>query len=86
MLDTHQNIPGVLLAGCHETQFNVKVAPGGQDPWTWAILGAVEGMDMPTYQQLFDDARARIESELADGTTRQGGYLGPSLDPAHPVP
>lgn len=45
MLDTHTATPGVLLAGCHETQFNVKALKtndGRVDPWMYAIVATIK--------------------------------------------
>ncbi|KAJ3505652.1 hypothetical protein NLJ89_g7309 [Agrocybe chaxingu] len=90
MLDTHNGTPGVLLAGCHETQANVK-AFKGKDPWTAAIIHVVAGhqkkkRNLPTYAQLYISAKKYIINLMQNGYISGKLYLGPSKDEKHPDP
>ncbi|KAG7086961.1 hypothetical protein E1B28_002878 [Marasmius oreades] len=96
MLDTHTATPGVLLAGCHETQFNVKALKtrddGVVDPWVNAITAVVRSSasnnrGIPTYTNLFNQAKKKIVNQLKDGSQWAGRrYKGPSPDETKPIP
>ncbi|KAJ6477018.1 hypothetical protein C8R45DRAFT_1158258 [Mycena sanguinolenta] len=71
MGDTPSAMPGILLAGCHKTQFNVKVLEG-MDPWMVAMMTVIEDnihrkRSMPKYWVLFNDAKKFIRTQLANG-------------------
>ncbi|KAK0447805.1 uncharacterized protein EV420DRAFT_1622339 [Desarmillaria tabescens] len=86
------NPPGVLLAAVHETQINIKAVlekGGAKDPWTFAILREIEKTwrqkkRMPSYTQLVNDARLRINFMLQDGGLGRS-YKGPSPDLRKPI-
>ncbi|KAM5542483.1 hypothetical protein V8D89_003942 [Ganoderma adspersum] len=98
MLDT--NTPGLLLAGCHESQFNVKAlrVPTNDpdrtqvvDPWMYAITKMINRRvkrrrGVPTYSELFNEAKRYIGSILNDSRFDRKNYLGPSPDETKPVP
>ncbi|RWA11845.1 hypothetical protein EKO27_g3285 [Xylaria grammica] len=90
MLDTHTATPGVLLAGCHETQFNVK-ALKGMDPWIVAITSVIKKnvkrkRGVPTYTVLYNEAKKFIHAQLAQGQISGVDYKGPSPQEWKPVP
>ncbi|EIW52721.1 uncharacterized protein TRAVEDRAFT_135035 [Trametes versicolor FP-101664 SS1] len=93
MLDTHTATPGVLLAGCHETQFNVKALKTNDarvDPWMYAIVATIKNAvkrkrGVPTYSSLFNDAKKYIRNQLAGGSISDI-YKGPSPNELEPVP
>ncbi|KAK3291551.1 uncharacterized protein B0H64DRAFT_330401 [Chaetomium fimeti] len=89
MLDKHSATPGVLLAGCHETQFNVK-ALKGRDPWMVGITTVIKNnirrkRGIPTYSVLFNDAKKFIKAQLANGQLGKK-YQGPSPNELEPIP
>ncbi|KAI1660215.1 hypothetical protein F4813DRAFT_401180 [Daldinia decipiens] len=89
MLDTHKATPGILLAGCHETQFNVK-ALKGMDPWIVAITTVIKNnykkmRGVPTYTTLYNDAKNFIRAQLAAGQLNPR-YQGPSPKEYNPLP
>ncbi|PIL37691.1 hypothetical protein GSI_01385 [Ganoderma sinense ZZ0214-1] len=99
MLDPHT--PGLLLAGCHETQFNVKALrvpvvddPDRTqivDPWIYAVTKMINRRvkrkgGVPTYTELFNEAKRYISSILNDSRFDRRQYLGPSPDETKPVP
>ena len=93
MLDTHRGTRGVLLAGVHESQFNVKIADlEGQDPWTYAVVKIINenyktrNRAMPTYTQLYKEAKQLIVSQMSAKKIRSKQYLGPSPDERNPLP
>ncbi|OJT09710.1 hypothetical protein TRAPUB_13815 [Trametes pubescens] len=74
MLDTHTAMPGVLLAGCHEMQFNVKALQtkdGRVDPWMYAIVTTIKNQKF-------------IKNQLNGGTI-SAKYKGPSPSELKPV-
>ncbi|KAJ7769330.1 hypothetical protein B0H16DRAFT_1673425 [Mycena metata] len=90
MLDTHSATPGILLAGCHETQFNVK-ALAGRDPWMLAVTTVIKKniqrkRGVPTYSVLFNDAKNFIRALLAEGPAFSPRYKGPSPKEWEPIP
>ncbi|RYP59506.1 hypothetical protein DL769_008496 [Monosporascus sp. CRB-8-3] len=89
MLDKHSATPGILLAGCHETQFNVK-ALNGMDPWMFAVTKSIKSnvrnkRGVPTYSVLFNNAKSFIRAQLANGRL-SGKYKGPSPKEWEPIP
>ncbi|KAI0168952.1 hypothetical protein GGR52DRAFT_592734 [Hypoxylon sp. FL1284] len=89
MLDTHAATPGVLLAGCHESQFNVK-ALKKMDPWIVGITSAIKsrfrrGRGVPTYTVLYNEAKSFIRAQIAQGQITGGKYQGPSPEEWNPV-
>ncbi|GAW22637.1 hypothetical protein ANO14919_121790 [Xylariales sp. No.14919] len=89
MLDTHTATPGVLLAGCHETQFNVK-ALKGMDPWIVAITSVIKKnvnrkRGVPTYTVLYNEAKKFIHAQLTQGQISGVKYKGPSPQEWKPV-
>ncbi|KAJ7450284.1 hypothetical protein B0H11DRAFT_321707 [Mycena galericulata] len=89
MLDTLSATPGILLAGCHETQFNVK-ALKGMDPWMVAVTAVIKNnirrkRGVPTYSVLFNDAKNFIRAQLANGQLSKK-YRGPSPNEWQPIP
>lgn len=67
MLDTHTAMPGVLLAGCHEMQFNVKALQtkdGRVDPWMYAIVTTIKNQVSTLGCELALCSRSRVEYEL----------------------
>jgi len=94
MLDTHTvGSSAILLAACHQSQFNVKCL-NGMDPWAYGITRIIERYykkgEVPTYTQLYEDTKAYIVQKMRDGelnnTLTKTSYLGPSPDPSHPLP
>jgi len=88
LLDIHNRTPGIMLAACHPTQFNVK-AYNGKDPWTAAVIHTINrrkkrGKAMPSYLMLFNEARLYLRL-LMDSEQLSAGYLGPSLNPEKPI-
>lgn len=88
MLDTHTATPGVLLAGCHETQFNVK-ALKGMDPWMVGITTVIKNnvrrkRGVPTYSVLYNEAKNFIRAQLA-GEQLSAKYKGPSPNEWKPI-
>lgn len=98
MLDTHDRTPGILLAGCHETQFNVKalnINDGSRrvavDPWMYAITRTIgkrvrSKRGVPTYTELFNEAKRYLKGALDSGQVNMTRYLGPSRDETQPSP
>jgi len=92
MLDTHSGTPGVLLASCHETQFNVKVpAIGTRDPFMVGVVAAVRNAarqkrGVPTYAALYDAAKAFIRAQMTSDLWFSEQYLGPSRQEWNPEP
>ncbi|KAJ8122242.1 hypothetical protein ONZ43_g1515 [Nemania bipapillata] len=90
MLDTHTATPGVLLAGCHETQFNVK-ALNRMDPWIFAITAVIKKnvekeRGVPTYSVLYNAAKNSIRKQIkSGGIGSEGKYKGPSPKEWEPV-
>ena len=89
MLDTHSATPGVLLAGCHETQFNVK-ALKGMDPWIVAITSVIKNnykrkRGVPTYTVLYNEAKNFIRTQIAQGQISTAKYKGPSPEEWKPL-
>ncbi|RMJ09398.1 hypothetical protein CDV36_010994 [Fusarium kuroshium] len=89
MLDKHSATRGILLAGCHETQFNVK-ALKGMDPWMVAVTTVIKNnvrrkRGIPTYSVLFNDAKSFIRAQLANGQLGKK-YKGPSPKEWEPIP
>ncbi|UNI17474.1 hypothetical protein JDV02_003814 [Purpureocillium takamizusanense] len=89
MLDTHRKTPGILLAGCHETQFNVK-ALKGMDPWIIGITTCIKNhvrrkRGMPTYATIYSEAKNFIRAQLANGQLGPR-YKGPSPKEWEPIP
>ncbi|KAL7276572.1 hypothetical protein RUND412_000414 [Rhizina undulata] len=90
MLDTHKGTSGVLLAGVHESQVNVKSLKG-LDPWTQAVIRTIKKQTKrnrppPNYQQLFNEAKKMIRQWIRDGELSTKVYKGPSPDPTKPIP
>ncbi|ROW13089.1 hypothetical protein VPNG_05919 [Cytospora leucostoma] len=89
MLDKHRETPGILLAGSHETQSNVK-ALKGMDPWMVAVTKTIKNnvhrkRGVPTYSVLFNDAKSFIRGQLANGQI-SNKYRGPSPREWEPIP
>ena len=89
MLDTRTATPGILLAGCHETQFTVK-ALNGMDPWTVGVTAVIKEnirrkRGVPTYSLLYTKAKSYIRAQLADGRLSLD-YEGPSRNELKPIP
>jgi len=89
MLDTHTATPGILLAGCHETQYNVK-ALKGMDPWMFAVTNIIKNQvrrkrGVPSYAVLYNEAKKFIKAQLANGQL-SSKYKGPSPDETDPIP
>lgn len=89
MLDTHTATPGILLAGCHETQFNVK-ALKGMDPWTVGVTTIIKNnirrkRGVPKYSVLYNEAKRFIQAQLANGQL-SSKYKGPSPLEWKPIP
>ncbi|KAI0035572.1 hypothetical protein K488DRAFT_42986 [Vararia minispora EC-137] len=96
ILDAQNPTSGVLLTGCHETQFNVRalrVAEGLIDPWTYAITAVVKKQaeckrSVPAYTQVFNEAKnylgRLIKSKHID-TSSMSRYRGPSPDETRPA-
>ncbi|XDG04439.1 hypothetical protein ABKA04_004054 [Annulohypoxylon sp. FPYF3050] len=89
MLDTHMAIPGVLLAGCHETQFNVK-ALKKMDPWIVGITMAMKsrvnrGRSVPTYTDIYNEAKKFIDAQIAQGQISEAKYKGKSPKEWKPI-
>lgn len=89
MLDTHRATPGILLAGCHETQFNVK-ALNGMDPWTVGITSVIKNnirrkRGVPTYSVLYNEAKSFVRAQLTEGRLSER-YKGPSPREWQPIP
>ncbi|KAF3055738.1 hypothetical protein GL218_07191 [Daldinia childiae] len=88
-LDTLQAVPGILLTGCHETQFNIK-ALNGKDPWIVAVTSVIKDnvrrrRGVPTYLTLFNEAKNFIRAQLANKQLAEN-YEGPSPSEWDPVP
>ncbi|KAI0667597.1 hypothetical protein C8Q78DRAFT_312143 [Trametes maxima] len=85
--------PGVILAGCHETQFNVKgltVSGSTLDPWMHAMTLVIDNRvrrkrGVPSYSVLFNEAKRYIVRQLAAGDLSPE-YKGPSPDETEPIP
>ncbi|KAL3953846.1 hypothetical protein ACCO45_011802 [Purpureocillium lilacinum] len=89
MLDTHSGTPGVLLASCHETQFNVKVpAIGTRDPFMLGVCATPHGRKrgVPTYAALYGAAKAFIRAQMTSEQWVRDRYLGPSRQEWKPEP
>lgn len=89
MLDTHTATPGILLAGCHESQFNVK-ALNGMDPWMLGITSVIKKnirrkRGVPTYSVLFNEAKNFIRAQLRESSL-SARYKGPSPNELKPIP
>ncbi|KAJ7437248.1 hypothetical protein B0H11DRAFT_2163930 [Mycena galericulata] len=89
MLDAHSATPGILLPGCHETQFSVK-ALKGMDPWMVAVTAVIKNnirrkRGVPKYSVLFNDAKNFIRAQLASGQLSKK-YRGPSPNEWQPIP
>lgn len=93
MLDTHTATPGILLAGCHETQFNVKALrtnDGMLDPWMYAVTAIIKKQvqrkrGVPSYTVLFNEGKKFIKKQL-DGGQLSAKYKGASPDETKPIP
>ncbi|KAI0647978.1 hypothetical protein C8Q79DRAFT_542574 [Trametes meyenii] len=93
MLDTTSTTPGIILAGCHETQFNVKGLPvsgSTLDPWMYAMKLAINNRvrrkrGVPSYSILFNEAKRYIARQLAAGGLSPE-YKGPSPNEMTPIP
>ncbi|KAJ7721596.1 hypothetical protein B0H16DRAFT_1790523 [Mycena metata] len=81
MLDTQDSTPGILLAGCHESQFNAK-ALKGMDPW----VVAVTTRGVPSYSVLYNDAKSFIRDQIDQGQIGNAQYKGPSPNELKPSP
>ncbi|GAP90020.1 hypothetical protein SAMD00023353_4300540 [Rosellinia necatrix] len=92
MLDIHRGARGVLLAGVHESQTNVKVPYfRGQDPWTYSVVRIITGRSkkkrpMPTYTGLYKEAKKYIRDQRDQDAFERKAYLGPSPDELKPLP
>lgn len=89
ILDTHTATQGILLAGCHETQFNVK-ALKRMDPWIVGITTVIKNNNrrkrgVPTYSVLYNEAKKFIRAQL-DGGQLSSKYKGPSPREWQPIP
>ncbi|KAH6916865.1 hypothetical protein BKA70DRAFT_1485827 [Coprinopsis sp. MPI-PUGE-AT-0042] len=92
MLNAHATTPGILLAGCHETQFNIKaLSINGRmvDPWAYAVTTVIKkrvqhNRGVPTYTVLFNEAKKIIKRQLASQQLSLE-YLGPSPDETKPM-
>ena len=92
MLDTHRGTGGVLLAGIHELQTNVKIPYfRGQDPWTYAVVYIVtrqsktKSRAMPTYTLLYKEAKQFIASQMRAGGFDSKEIFGPESGRTQPV-
>lgn len=91
MLDTHKATPGILLAGCHETQFNVK-ALKGMDPWMVGVVRVISNnirrkRGVPTYSTLYNEAKKFIRAQIDSGEiSPKTKYKGPSPNELQPIP
>jgi hypothetical protein len=93
MLDRRALTPGIILAACHESQFNVKAFKsevGLVDPWTYAITTVIKtraqrNRGVPSYTILFNEAKTLIRRQLADGLLSKD-YKGPSKDETNATP
>jgi hypothetical protein len=92
ILSTQNATPGVLLAGCHETQFSAKTLNTPQDgivdPWVFAIVKVVKKQaerkrGVPTYRQLLSEAKKYITQQIGGQLGEQ--YKGPSSDETSPT-
>ncbi|KAI0852512.1 hypothetical protein F5Y00DRAFT_273118 [Daldinia vernicosa] len=88
-LDGRKAVPGILLTGCHETQFNIK-ALNGKDPWIVAVTSVIKDnarrqRGVPTYSALFNEAKNFIRAHLANKQLAEN-YKGPSPSEWDPVP
>ncbi|KAI0073031.1 hypothetical protein K474DRAFT_1604048 [Panus rudis PR-1116 ss-1] len=94
MLDKHTATPGILLAGCHETQFNVKslrTNNGVVDPWMYAVTSVIKKQaqrkrGVPTYTVLFNEAKKLVKQLFDGGQLIPGSFKGPSPDDTNPLP
>ncbi|KAI1791076.1 hypothetical protein LXA43DRAFT_451549 [Ganoderma leucocontextum] len=91
IIDTTTATPGLLLAGCHETQSTTKALKVGDqwvDPWTYAITKVIAlrvKRGVPTYTALFDEAKAFVKRLVDCGCELdRNKYYGPSRDERHP--
>jgi hypothetical protein len=93
ILSTQTPTPGVLLAGCHETQFSAKALTTPQDgvvdPWIFAIVKVIKKQaerkrGVPTYGQLLSEAKKYIKQQV-DGGQLSEQYKGPSSDETNPI-
>ncbi|KAL1689438.1 hypothetical protein GGG16DRAFT_126442 [Schizophyllum commune] len=93
MLNTEGATAGVLLTGCHETQFNCKALrtkDGKLDPWMSAIATTIDYQvahkrGVPAYATLFNAAKKFIQQELTAGAL-SGMYRGASVNERDPTP
>ncbi|KAI3616770.1 hypothetical protein WG66_004144 [Moniliophthora roreri] len=93
LLDPSAPTPGILLAACHETQFNVKAQKtndGLVGPWEYAITAIIEKQvqrkgGVPSYDVLFNEAKRSVK-KLFDGGLLDPKYKGPSPDETAPTP
>ena len=91
IIDTTAATPGLLLAGCHETQSTAKALKVGNewvDPWTYAITRIIAQRvkrGVPTYTTLFEEAKVFIKRLVECGCELdRNKYFGPSPDERHP--
>ena len=89
MLDTHTATPGILLAGCHETQFNVK-ALKSMDSWIVGVTTVIKYNNrrkrgVPTYSVLYNEAKKFVRAQL-DGGQLSYKYKSPRLQEWQPIP
>ncbi|TBU44481.1 hypothetical protein BD309DRAFT_30343 [Dichomitus squalens] len=92
-LGTYTKTPGILLSGCHETQFNIKAVKrpeGLHDPWAFAVAAVIKDRvankrSVPAYSVLFNEAKRYIKKQLDQGLLNPY-YKGFSPDELQPVP
>ncbi|EEB89913.1 hypothetical protein MPER_11943 [Moniliophthora perniciosa FA553] len=93
LLDPGLPTAGILLAACHETQFNIRAQKNNDDlvdPWIYAITAIIEKQvqrkgGVPSYDVLFNEAKRSVK-KLFDGGQLDPKYKGPSSDETTPIP
>jgi hypothetical protein len=95
VLDTNTATPGVLLAGCHESQFDVKALKTSNntiDPWMFAVVNVIRNQivrkrGVPSYSTLYNNAKQFIRQQIISGQMNgDRRYQGPSPNELDPVP
>lgn len=91
MLDTHTATPGIMVAGCHESQTNFK-ALKVRCPWMFGITSVIKHnirrkRGVPTYSVLFNEAKNFIRAMRADPLIHwDPDCKGPSPNELKPIP
>lgn len=95
LLDLHRSgRKGLLMAACHETQFNLKVGAKLHERWSAALITILDRIHrdhnaVPTYEDLWQSIQARIKALYIQGNSQEPAgslWLGPSPDPGRPLP